>query len=181
MAITLEPAPESVLAIAAAQLLSLPSPPDVAEEEATLYQAVPVYGAPVEELVRADGGHLPGVIRTGWRLLAEEAGAMTQIDVRDDDDPVAIMAVRGVPADVLAHASLQAEAAANADIDWQARILDLPQVEFAALWLHAPDHGDLVLRLDREDAKLRPLYEVSTEIRQAAQAVLTEGILDEDR
>ncbi|MDJ0275379.1 hypothetical protein QLH51_00975 [Sphingomonas sp. 2R-10] len=181
MAITLEPAPESVLAIAAAQLLSLPSSPDFAEEEATLYQALPVYGALVEKLVRADGDHLPGLIRTGWRLLADEAGTMTQVDVRDDDDPVAIMAVRGIPAEVLALASLQAEAAANAAIDWQARILDLPQVEFTALWLHAPDHGDMVVRLDREEVTLRPLYEVSAEIRQAAQEVLADGVLDEDR
>lgn len=156
MALRTPPAPAGMTGVVVQALSRLPKRGKslAADTVETADTPLPVYSLALDAL---DGDDPLGrATLVGWRYLVRQNGRLAAADAREGDGTASFAQLnRGPLVEALAQAAARAEQLASEEgVDGEARILEIPALKVAAIWIHGGD--DRLLRFEprRVDAAL---------------------------
>ena len=119
---------------------------------APLSAPLPVYGADLDSLhaLASRKSGLEELRQIGWRYLVLDDSEVQAADLGDDQERPTFH-VGGDLAERIAEAGRRAESAAEEDVDYEPRLLDLGMLDASMLWLKSDDpEADLFFTLDAD-------------------------------
>lgn len=129
-----------------------------AEPAARVAQPVPIFALDLERLRDLGAEALREARRTGWRYIVEHPSGIEVMDLPEAGGGEPEMLAGGEVARNLVRTGRRAEALAEADADYEPRILDLNLIGNSVLWLHNRSNpgADRFVSLARVPRELDP-------------------------
>jgi hypothetical protein len=140
---------------------------------ARIRHPIPIFSVDLKRLWDEGVAAFDGARRKGWRYLVEHPGGVAVVDLAASGDRQPEMLGESDVADNLARSARKAQRIADADIDYEPRILDLNMIGDSVLWLHsarAPAH-DVFISLSKTPTVLKPVALIERLRREAGRKV----------
>lgn len=141
---------------------------------ARIRMPVPIFTVDLTDLQNEGMAGLDRARRTGWRYLVEHPAGLSALDLAEGGDRHPELLGGSDVALNLARSARKAERIANADADYEARILDLNMIGDSVLWLRDQSNTgkDRFISLSRTPKELKPQSLIERLRRQAGRKVM---------